>query len=112
MTLVEFERLVFAAAMRSPICDIPSVRRLTSTSISLRISIESGGFIDAFYNEQTDTTAFAFIRRGRRLYGADNTGGWHIHPFDDPARHDPVADALSFAEFVKQIEQQQQDNQH
>ena len=104
MTLVEFERLVFAAAMRSPICDIPSVRRLTSTSISLRISIEPGGFIEAFYNEQTDTTAFALIRIGRRLFGADNSGGWHIHPFSDPGRHDPLEDPLPFAEFVAQIE--------
>ena len=111
MTLVESERLVFAVAMRSPICDIPSVRRLTSTSISLRIGIESGGFIDAFYNERTDTTASALIRQGRRLYGADNTGGWHVHPFEDPALHDPMPDALSFAEFVEQIEQHQQDNQ-
>ena len=109
MTLVEFERLVFAAAMRSPICDIPSVRRLTPTSISVRISIESGGFIDAFYNEQTDTTAFAFIRKGRRLYGADNTGGWHLHPFSDPGRHEPLEAPLPFAEFVAQIEQHQQD---
>ena len=110
MTLVEFERLVFATALRSSICDIPSVRRLTSTSISLRISIESGGFIDAFYNEQTDTTAFAFIRKGRRLYGADNTGGWHIHHFSDPSQHEPVEEPLPFAEFLAQIEQRQQDS--
>ena len=111
MTLAEFEQQIFAVAMRSSICDIPAVRRLTSTSISLRISIASGGFVDAFYNEQTDTMAFAFIREGQRLFGVDNTGGWHIHPFSDPASHDPLADPLSFAEFVDEIEQQQQDIQ-
>jgi len=42
MTLVEFEQQIFAVTMRSSICDIPAVRRLTSTSISLRISIASG----------------------------------------------------------------------
>ena len=107
MTLVEFEQQIFAVAMRSSICDIPAVRRLTSTSISLRVSIATGGFVDAFYNEQTDTMAFAFIREGQRLFGVDNTGGWHVHPFSDPARHDPLADPLSFAEFVDEIEQQQ-----
>lgn len=109
MTLAEFERQIFAVAMRSAICDIPAVRRLTSTSISLRVSIASGGFIDAFYNEQTDTTAFAFIPESQRLYGADNTGGWHVHPFADPARHDPLAEPMSFAEFVDEVEQQQQE---
>jgi len=92
-----------------PPSDIPAVHRLTSTSISLRVSIASGGFIDAFYNEQTDTIAFAFIREDQRLYSADNTGGWHAHPFADPARHDPLADPLSFTELVNEIEQQQQD---
>jgi hypothetical protein len=108
MSLAEFEEQVFAVAMRSSICDIPAVRRLTSTSISLRVSLTAGDFIDAFYNEQTDTMAFALIREGQRVFGADNTGGWHIHPFADPDRHDALADPLSFAEFVDEIEQQQQ----
>ena len=108
MTLAEFEQQIFAVAIHSPICDIPAVRRLTSTSISLRVNIASGGFIDAFYNERTDTMAFAFIRAGQRLFGVDNTGGWHIHPFSDPDRHDPLAGPLLFAEFVDEIEGQEQ----
>jgi hypothetical protein len=104
MTLAEFEQQVFAVALGSPICDIPAVRRLTSTSISLRVSISSGGFVDAFYNEQTGTMALALILEGQRVFGVDNTGGWHIHPFSDPARHDPLADPMSFAEFVAEVE--------
>ena len=50
--------------------------------------------------------AYALVRRGRRAFGADNTGGWHIHPFDDPERHDPLPDAMLFAEFVAQVERQ------
>jgi hypothetical protein len=106
MTLAEFEQQIFAVAIHSPICDIPAVRRLTSTSIGLRVSIAPGGFIDAFYNEHTDTIAFAFIREGQRLFGMDNTGGWHVHPFADPVRHEPLADPPSFAEFVDEIERQ------
>jgi hypothetical protein len=104
MTLDEFQRQVFMAASASPICDIPLVWRLTSTSIKLRIEIASGGFVDAFFNEQTGTTAFALIRQGMRVFGADNTGGWHIHPFEDPSRHDPLADPMTFGEFVAHIE--------
>ncbi len=104
MTLDEFQRQVHSVAAASPICDIPLVWRLTSTSIKLRIEIASGGFVDAFFNEQTGTTAFALIRRGVRVFGADNTGGWHVHPFDDPTRHDPLADPMTFGEFVAYIE--------
>ncbi len=49
MTLVEFEQQVFAVAMASSICDIPIVRRLTPTSINLRLNVTTGGFIDLFY---------------------------------------------------------------
>ena len=104
MTLAEFERQVFAVAVASPICDIPVVRRLTSTFINLRVDVASDGFMDVFYNEQTGTTAFALIRQGQRVFGADNTGGWHVHPFAAPDRHNPLLDAMTLAEFVAEIE--------
>jgi len=106
MSLAEFEQQILAVAMASPTCRIPAVRRLSSTSISLRVGISPGGFIDAFYNEQTGTTAFALILEGHRAFGVDNTGGWHVHPFSDPNQHDPMANPMSFAEFVLEVERQ------
>jgi hypothetical protein len=104
--LSEFERQAFAVATASSVCGIPVVRRLTPTSINLRLHVTTGGFIDVFYNEQTSTTVYALIRQGRRAFGADNTGGWHVHPFDDPERHDLLPDAMQSAEFVAKIERQ------
>lgn len=104
MTLFEFERQIFAVALASPVCDVPVVVRVTPTSIKLRIEIATGGFIDIFYNEQTGTTAFALIRYGKRIFGADNTGGWHIHPLENPSRHDPLVTPMSFVDFVAEIE--------
>lgn len=105
MTLTEFEREIISVAMTSSVCAIPSVRRLRPTAINLRVPITTGGFVDAFYNEQTGTIAFAFIRRCQRVFGTDNTGGWHVHPFADPSRHDPLPVPMAFAEFVAEIEQ-------
>ena len=62
MTLAEFERQIFATAADSSVCGIPVVRRLTPTSISLRIAVTTDGFVDAFYNEQTGTMAYALIQ--------------------------------------------------
>jgi len=56
-----------------------------------------------FTNEQTGTTAFALIRQGQRVFGADNTGGWHIRPFATPGHYEPLSDPLSFADFVAQL---------
>lgn len=104
MTLLECEHQVFAVAVASPICGIPLVRRLMPTSINLRVPVTVGGFVDVFYNEQTGTTAYALIQGGQRVFGADNTGGWHVHPFEEPTRHDSLSSAMSFAEFIAEIE--------
>ena len=110
MTLAEFEQQIFEVALNSPLCGIPAVRRLTPTSISLRISTSAGTFIDAFYNEQTSTMAYALIHKGQRVFGADNTGGWHVHPFADPARHEPSPTPVSFSYFVAEIELHESDS--
>ena len=105
MTLTQFEREVFAAAMDSTVCGIPSVRRLSASAIQLRVGLTAGGFIEAFYNEATGTTAYALIAGAERLFGADNTRGWHVHPFADPTRHDPLPEPMAFHEFVACIEE-------
>ena len=104
MNLTEFEQHVFDAALGSSICDIPVLHRLTATSVNLRIEVLAGGFIEAFFNERTGTTAYAWVRDRQRVCGADNTGGWHVHPVADPAQHVPLQEAMSFAEFVAEIE--------
>jgi hypothetical protein len=111
VTLNEFEQDVFAVALASRVCGIPIVRRLTASSITLRLDVSTGGFVDAFYNEQTGTLGFALVRDAQRVFGADNTGGWHVHPFADPDRHEPLSGAMSFAEFVAEIERQQPDSE-
>ena len=93
MTLADFEQAIFATALRSLVCDIPAVVRLTATAIQLRVQTTTG------------TKAYALIDKGQRIFGADNTGGWHYHPFHDPTRHDRLTDAMTFAMFVAQIEQ-------
>jgi hypothetical protein len=104
MTLNEFEQTVFAVANRSPICETPTIRRLTPTTIGIRVPVTIGGFVDAFFNEQTGTIAFALIQNGARIFGADNTGGWHLHPFENPEEHLLLNDGMPFAEFIAAIE--------
>ena len=104
MTLVEFGRQVSAVAAASPICGVPLLRRLTPTSVNLRLDMGTGDFIDVFCNQQTDTLAYAVIHDGKRIFGADNTGGWHIHPWHWPTGHEALPEPMSFDAFVKAIE--------
>jgi hypothetical protein len=108
VTLVEFERQVYAVAATSPICGVPLLRRLTPILVNLRLDIVTGDFLDVFFNEQTDTLAYAGIHDGKRILGADNTGGWHIHPWLRPADHEALAGPMSFGNFVEAVEKQLQ----
>jgi len=53
---------------------------------------------------QSPVVAFALIKAERRIFGADNTGGWHWHPVDKPESHVPTSQAVTFTEFLGQIE--------
>jgi len=62
-------------------------------------------FINAFYNVATDKAAFALIRAGQRIYGADNAKvGWHYHPFADPNQH-IICPPMNFSEFLHAVEE-------
>ncbi|NUM73784.1 hypothetical protein HUU40_05430 [candidate division KSB1 bacterium] len=111
MTVRDFLHDIYTVADSSPICGIPAIRRLTASAINLRIPVSSGQFIDAFFNEQTGRTAFAFIENEKRLFGADNTGGWHVHPFDNPDLHETRDEAMVFSDFIKLIEARLQNKQ-
>lgn len=109
MTVAEFMRQVYAVAASSSICGIPALRRLTSTTVNLRLDLVTGDFIDIFFNEQTDTLAYAVIRYDKRVFGADNTGGWHIHPWHRPGSHEALSGPMPFAAFVEDVERHLRD---
>jgi hypothetical protein len=71
----------------------------------LRAHLIDDSFTDAFYNEATGKTAFALIKNERRIFGADNEGGWHWHPFEAPETHMPAKTSITFDEFLKRIEE-------
>jgi len=104
MKVDDFVYEIFVTAEASPICGIPNIRRLTETSVNIRLLTTDNQFIDAFHNEFTRRTAFVLIKNNQRIFGADNTGGWHIHPFHDPARHDPLNAPMTFQQFIQSIE--------
>lgn len=105
MTVDEFERDIWRIAVSSSICLIPQIRRSTVTTINLRIPLITDDFIDVFYNEVSGAIAFALIHRGSRIYGADNAGGWHYHPFHNPNDHIPLSAPMQFSTFLEAIEQ-------
>ncbi len=106
MTLEAFEAQVTLACAASPVVAGVSTAASGVTWIRLRAHLADGSFADAFYNEATGKTAFALIKTEKRVFGADNTGGWHWHPFESPESHVPAGNAVTFEEFLRRIEEQ------
>jgi hypothetical protein len=105
MTLEAFELQVTSACAESPIVVGVSVVASGVTWLNLRAHLTDGTFADAFYNESTGKTSFALIKEGRRIFGADNRGGWHWHPFGAPETHVSGSTTVTFKEFLSRIEE-------
>ena len=72
--------------------------------LKLRAHVGTVAFIDVFFNAETGKTSFALIKDGQRIFGADNTRGWHLHPFGSPEDHHPCEE-ISFEGFLRQVEE-------
>ena len=104
MNIYEFFFAALTATRAPTICSFPLVFKQTPTSLKIRIALTNDEFVDLFYNEESGRTDFALIKNNLRIYGADNAGGWHLHPFDDPNRHEPLEGPMSIIEFIQTIE--------
>ncbi|HEY4688825.1 MAG TPA: hypothetical protein VIK33_05910 [Anaerolineae bacterium] len=105
MTLEAFESQVTSTCAVSPIVISVSIVAAGVAWLCLRAHLSAGSFVDAFYNEATGRTSFALIKDGHRIFGADNTGRWHWHPFEAPDSHAPASESVAFDDFLNRIEE-------
>lgn len=73
--------------------------------LKLRVHLQPSVFIDIFVNVETDKVSFALIKEEQRIFGVDNTRGWHVHSFDAPEEHQ-LCEVTSFEGFLDQVAQQ------
>ena len=106
LTLQEAYRDIIDTSAQSPIVIGIEPLLLEAPVLKLRVHLRASLFIDVFLNADTGKTSFALIKDGQRIFGADNTRAWHLHPFGSPERHCPC-DATSFASFIRQVEENQ-----
>ena len=57
------------------------IHRRTEIRVWLRLFLNED-FIETFHNSETASTSYAYIKRGKRVFGANNMRiGWHLHPY-------------------------------
>lgn len=67
----------------------------TDISLSLRLHIRQGLFVQLFYGKRSDSLYFALIENDRRIFGIDREHDqWHLHPLETPDAHLPLAQSL------------------
>lgn len=88
-----------------------SVQNVESTvyHFALRLYIAPSIFVQAFLGKQSRSVYFALIKDEQRIFGIDcEDDEWHLHPFGEPERHEPLAYGLEpkpLLRFVAKVEQ-------
>ena len=69
-----------------------------------RAYLQEDMFIEIYFNERTNTTAFALIKEQDRIWGIDRDAirGWHEHPFKNPNSHVEIK-PVSIAEIISKL---------
>jgi len=54
-----------------------------------RVILKKNRFLQIYFNEITETTAFALVEGNKRIWGVDfdKIRGWHMHPLENPETH-------------------------
>lgn len=66
--------------------------------INGRVVLAGEMFLNVYYNEITETIAFALIKNEKRIWGIDKDSirDWHIHPLNDPEQHESIQPVTIF----------------
>ncbi|MFZ1708203.1 MAG: hypothetical protein WAW20_06350 [Anaerolineae bacterium] len=80
----------------------------TDISLSTRLHIRPGIFVQMFYGAKSGSLYLALIEGERRLFGIDRESGeWHLHPYGAVERHEPLPQGLEpkpLLEFLARVE--------
>jgi hypothetical protein len=80
----------------------------TLNLVKIRLYISPDPFIQIYRNDRYQTTNFALIHNGQRLYARDELDGvWHRHTYRGPEEHDKSKEgkrAVEISEFLDEVE--------
>jgi hypothetical protein len=101
LSIEEFHKqLVDALRNHLPGGDI-EITEMSILRLKVRYHIAVSVFIDIFYAVRTEKVSFAVVQKGKRVFGIDNLGDWHCHPFGKPEDHVSI-DEPSIEEIAAQ----------
>jgi hypothetical protein len=78
--------------------------RTEACTVKGRVHFNNRGFLEVYFNEQTQTVAVAWIEGEQRKWGIDRDSlrGWHRHPLENPAEHEEIP-VMSIDDIIKEL---------
>lgn len=80
----------------------------TGSLLKARLLISPNLFVQVYHNDRFNTTNFALLHNGRRLYARDQLAGqWHRHTTENPSEHDKSPEGkreVTLMEFLNEVE--------
>jgi len=98
----------FASELLRALATAEAIERVVLQSegpvVKGRAYVTAEMFLEFYFNEKTETVAFALIRDRGRTWGIDRDSirGWHLHPLGNPAEHVGI-EKLSVSEIVERL---------
>jgi hypothetical protein len=102
MNAFDFSKEVVNVCSRYPLIQEIEIQLLDEPVAEIKAVLGNDVFFNIFYNAETSKYSFALIKNSKRIYGADNTKNWHIHPFDNPDAHIETT-KVSLVEFLETL---------
>ena len=102
MNAFDFSKEVVNVCSRYAFIEGVEIQLLDEPVAKIKAVLGKDTFFNIFYNAETSKYSFALIKNGKRIYGADNTKNWHIHPFDNPDAHIETR-KISLVEFLETV---------
>ena len=102
MNAFEFSKYAIEECSGSDFIREIEILLLDEPVVKIKAIIREDIFISIFYNAETEKYSFALIKGHRRIFGADNTRVWHMHPFENPDSHIETT-SVSLSSFLKTL---------
>lgn len=102
MKAFEFSKDIIEISSRYDFIQGIDIILLDEPVVKVRLVLNDSIFIDIFYNAETCKYSFALIKYNKRIFGADNLRGWHMHPFENPEAH-AESDPVTLENFLDMI---------
>jgi len=100
--------IAFVTQLMNCLKTIEAVQSVTSQAegptVRGRAYFQEYLFLAFYYNQSSETQAFALVRNGQRIWGIDydTIRGWHEHPLNLPDQHVKIV-SQSVSDVIQQL---------